>query len=170
MHNFWDGGLARDPLGENLQSLGIYESVPQTELNAHKVRAYTFDTNWRWLSNHLGCCMLVGWSRDQIVQLVRAITGWQTNVWEVLKVAERGVTIARVFNMREGFTRADDALPPRMAAPHLSGTLNEKPVSPEILDAAVTTFYGMMGWDPETGEPTKAKLNELDIAWVGESS
>jgi len=56
------------------------------------------------------------------------------------------------------------------ATPHLSGTLNEKPVSPEILDAAVTTFCGMIRWDPETGKPTEVKLNELDIAWVGESS
>jgi len=24
----------------------------------------------------------------------------------------------------------------------------------------------MMGWDPETGKPTLAKLQELDIAWV----
>ena len=40
---------------------------------------------------------VVPWSRDQIVQLVRAITGWQTNVWELLKAAERGVMMARVF-------------------------------------------------------------------------
>jgi len=24
----------------------------------------------------------------------------------------------------------------------------------------------MMGWDPQTGAPTQAKLDELDIAWV----
>ena len=168
MHNFWDGGLANSPLGEDLQGLGIYESVPQTELNAHKVRAYTFMVNWRWLSNHMSRCMFIPWTRDQIVQLVRTITGWQVNEWELMKVAERGVTMARAFNMREGFTRADDVLPPRMATPHVSGSLNEKPVDPEVLDENLTLFYGMMGWDTQTGEPTEAKLHELDIAWVAD--
>jgi aldehyde:ferredoxin oxidoreductase len=168
MHNFWDGGLAKEPLGEGLQGLGLYVAVPQTVLNPHKVRAYTISTNWRWLSNHISVCMFIPWSRDQVIQLVRAITGWEVNVWELIKVAERGVTMARAYNVREGFTRADDVLPARIATPHLSGSLNEEPVAPEVLDAALTTFYGMMGWDPQTGVPTEAKLHELDIGWVGE--
>jgi aldehyde:ferredoxin oxidoreductase len=55
-----------------------------------------------------------------------------------------------------------------MATAHKSGSLNEKPITPESLQSAVSTYYRMMGWDPETGEPTKAKLDELDIAWVKE--
>jgi len=30
----------------------------------------------------------------------------------------------------------------------------------------VTTFYSMMGWDSQTGKPTLAKLQELDIEWT----
>ena len=168
MHNFWDGGLAREPLSEGLQSLGIYRSVPQTELNANKVRAYTVVTNWTWLDNHLCCCAFIPWTRDQKVALVRAITGWETNVWELLKVAERGVTMARAFNLREGFTRADDALPPRMNTLFVSGSINEKPINPKVLDENLTTFYGMMGWDTRTGVPTLPKLQELDIEWVAD--
>jgi aldehyde:ferredoxin oxidoreductase len=168
MHNIWEGGLVKAPLGQGLQSLGLYEPVPRTELNAHKIRAYIYLTNWAWVSNHIGHCAFVPWSREQIVQLIQAITGWQTNIWELLKVAERGVTLARVFNLREGLTRADDVLPARMNTPFVNGTLNEKPVDPEALDAAVRIFYGMMGWDPETGEPTEARLQELDIAWARE--
>jgi aldehyde:ferredoxin oxidoreductase len=168
MHNIWEGGLANESPGEFFTSLGLYESLPRTELNAQKVRAYTYYTNWTWVDNHIGLCMFVPWSRDEVVQLMRAITGWETNIWELLKAAERGVTLARLFNLREGLTRADDVLPPRMNTPHLSGTLNEKPLDPEVLDEALSTFYGMMGWDPQTGEPTGARLQELDIAWVQE--
>jgi aldehyde:ferredoxin oxidoreductase len=169
MHNMWDGGLANDPVGEGLQSLGIYVSVPETELNEHKVRAYMFSVNLRWVHNGIGCCMFIPWSRDQLVELIRAITGWETNVWELMKAGERCVTMARAFNMREGWTRADDVLPARMAEPHVSKTINEKPIMPEVLDAAITAFYSMMGWDPETGQPSEAKLHELDIAWVREA-
>jgi len=166
MHNFWDGGLARDPVGEGFQSLGIYTAVPETELNADKVRAYTFNVNLRWVHNEIGCCMFIPWSRDQLVEIIRAITGWQTNLWELMRAGERCVTLARAFNMREGMTRADDVLPPRMQVPHVTRSLNEKPVMPEVLDEAVTLFYGMMGWDPDTGLPTAARLHELDIGWV----
>ncbi|HHX44326.1 MAG TPA: aldehyde ferredoxin oxidoreductase, partial [Chloroflexi bacterium] len=81
---------------------------------------------------------------------------------------ERGVTLARVFNLREGLTRKDDVLPPRMRMPHKSGTVNEKPVDPEVLDENLSVYYGMMGWDPETGVPTLAKLQDLDIEWAAE--
>ncbi len=168
VHNFWDGGMEKEPVGEGMQGFGVYEAMPQTELNAGKVRAYIYGTNWSWVPNHLGSCCFIPWKRDQMVQLVRAITGWETNVWELMKTAERGVTMARAFNMREGFTRADDVLPLRMRVPHKSGTVNEKPVDPEVLDENLTTFYAMMGWDPETGVPTLAKLQELDVAWVAD--
>jgi len=168
MHNFWDGSQANHPVGEGLQQLGVYDSVPQTELNAAKVRAVMVTSNWQWVHNHLGHCMFIPWSRDQIVEIVRAITGWETNIYELLKVAERGVTMARAFNMREGLSRADDRLPGRMNTYFASGQVNEEPIDPEVLEEHVSMFYGMMGWDPETGAPTLGKLRELDIEWVQE--
>jgi aldehyde:ferredoxin oxidoreductase len=168
MHNFWDGAQANDPVGEGLQGLGVYESAAQTEYTTAKVRAYTVTSNWQWVHNHLGNCMFIPWSNDQIIDLVRGMTGWQTNLYELLKAGERGVTMARAFNMREGLGRKDDVLPPRMNTPHKSGVVNEKPIDPEVLDEQVTKFYGMMGWDPETGKPTLGKLQDLDIEWVAD--
>jgi aldehyde:ferredoxin oxidoreductase len=168
VHNFWDGGMEKEPLTEDWQAVGVFEAVPQTELNATKVRAFTHVVNGAWLANHLGLCNFVPWTDDQVIQLVRTITGWQVNRFELLKVCERGVTLARVFNLREGLTRKDDVLPPRMRMPHKSGTVNEKPVDPEVLDENLSVYYGMMGWDPETGVPTLAKLQDLDIEWAAE--
>ncbi len=166
MHNIWDEGFAQDPVGERAYSVGVYEPIPATVLNPAKVRAYVNTANWTWVGNSLGLCAFVPWSDDEIVAMVRAITGWKVSKWELLKVGERGVTMARLFNLREGLTRADDTLPARMNTYHVSGTLNEKPVTPEVLDEAITLFYGMMGWDPQTGVPTEGKLHELDIAWA----
>ncbi len=166
MHNVWDEGFARDPVGEGAYNVGVYEPIPPTVLNAAKVRAYTNTANWTWLKNSLGLCAFIPWSDDQVIEIVRAITGWKVSKWELAKVGERGVTMARLFNLREGLTRADDTLPARMSNYHVTATLNEKPVMPEVLDEAVTLFYGMMGWDPQTGVPTDGKLHELDIAWA----
>jgi aldehyde:ferredoxin oxidoreductase len=170
IHNMWDDSLANDPLGESWQSLGIYVPVPTTELDAHKVRAYKVTADWRWFRNSVGCCGFLPWSQDQYIQIVRAVTGWETNLYEALQWGERGITLARVFNMREGLSRADDVLPPRTRVPHVSGSLNEVPIDPEVLDEAVGLYYGMMGWDSATGAPTPAKLHELDVAWAGEGA
>ena len=57
-------------------------------------------------------------------------------------------------------------MPARIAEPHVSGSLNEKPIKPKDLDEALTMFYGMMGWDTRTGKPTDVKLQELDLEWL----
>ena len=167
MHNFWDNGMANDPVGEGLRGFGVYKAVPMTELNAEKIRAYKYASNWSWLGNSLGMCAFIPWSGQQLVDLVSGATGWTTNLWELMRAGERGVTLARIFNMREGKTRADDTLPHRlMNQGHLKGKVNEKPISKEELSNALTIFYGMMGWDQKTGRPLDITLDELDVAWA----
>jgi aldehyde:ferredoxin oxidoreductase len=166
MHNIWDEGLARDTLGESWKTMGVYTPVPATELNAAKVHAYIATANAKWLDNALGLCNFVPWTTDQKVEMVRAITGWETNLFELFTAGERHVTMMRLFNMRSGWTRANDTLPERVSEPHVSGSVTEVPVTSEELDEAVTQFYAMMGWDSETGTPTAAKLQELELAWA----
>lgn len=167
-HNMWDDGLAKEDLADTFTELGLYDPVPTTNLDPAKVRAYKFMSNWQWVVNQLGMCMFIPWKREQIVKIVGAVTGWHTNLFDLMMSGERGVTMARAFNMREGLTRADDILPERMSEHHKSKTLNEKPITPEQLQQALTTFYGMMGWDPDTGEPTRVRLQELDVGWIAE--
>jgi len=168
-HNYWDEGQEKDPLGTKLLQLGIYQQAKRTELNPAKVWAYTATANWEWTNNMLGHCMFVPWTRDQMVALVRAITGWETNLHELLLAGERCVTMARAFNLREGLTRADDMLPPRMWEPFKTQRLNERPIDSAELDEAISLFYGMMGWDTERGVPQPAALHRLDIGWVAEA-
>ena len=149
--------------------MGIYQQAQRTELNPAKVWAYTATADWEWTNNMLGHCMFVPWTRDQMVALVRAITGWETNLHELLLAGERCVTMARAFNLREGLTRADDMLPPRMWEPFKTQRLNERPIDPAELDEAISLFYGMMGWDTERGVPQPAALHRLDIGWVAEA-
>jgi aldehyde:ferredoxin oxidoreductase len=76
--------------------------------------------------------------------------------------------MARAFNVRQGFTPADDRLPPRMAEP-LGPDGPGEPIKPRDVEAAVKLYYEMMGWNAATGEPRVAKLYELDIGWVAET-
>lgn len=166
MHNVWDGGLLNEPVGGDWQAWGLYDAMPMNELGPAKVRAYVRGSAWAWLDNHLGMCMFVPWSVEHTVGLVRAITGWKTHAFELQLAAQRGITLARIFNLREGLSRADDRLPPRLGEPFRTPSSFEKPVDPTALEEALSLYYGMMGWDPQTGAPGLAKLHELDIAWA----
>jgi aldehyde:ferredoxin oxidoreductase len=86
---------------------------------------------------------------------------------ELVKVTERTLTLARIFNCREGFTREDDWLPPRFFQPQTSGVLSKTRVNPDELRKAINTYYEMMGWD-QNGIPTDGTLYRLSIGWASQ--
>ena len=112
---------------------------------------------------------LAGVVRDRL-EIVRAITGWNTSLWELMKAGERIATMARVYNLREGLTADDDRLPERFFTPPTAGPLHEDGVAidPHALEKAKHLYYQMMGWDRDTGVPHHWKLEELDIGWTVE--
>lgn len=63
--------------------------------------------------------------------------------------------MARMFNVREGFTVQDDVLPDRFFQPMEGGTLKGKNIDKEQFLRTTETYYEMMGWDPETGIPRR---------------
>jgi len=78
---------------------------------------------------------------------------------EMVTTAHRGLTLARLFNLREGFGRADDRLPPRFSDPlpkHAGLTRDQQ-------DKIVTDYYVEQGWDPATGVPTAETIRALEL-------
>jgi len=114
-------------------------------------------------------CQFVPWTVSQHAEIVRALTGWYYTVHEAVQLGERIATLGRIFNLREGLTTADDTLPKRMFKPTQRGALKDGGVDPAKMRDAIRMFYGVMGWDEETGIPTRAKLGELAIGWAAES-
>ena len=102
---------------------------------------------------------------DKLVEYVNAATGWDTSLYELLKVGERANTMMRLFNLREGFTEKEDALPERFTSSPPDSPLKGIGVDPEKLAGARKVYYQMLGWD-ESGVPTYGKLVELNIEWA----
>ncbi len=166
VHNIHDTFLYPQ-LPKSYNSLGILEAVPTEDFGPKKVRLYKYVGDWRTLNNFLVMCLFTPWSVIQKVEIVRCVTGWNTTAFELMKVVERGNTLARIFNIREGFTEKDDWLPPRFFKPKTSGALSKTAVNPEALQKAKTLYYDMMGWTAQ-GVPKQSKLEELDIAWAAD--
>jgi aldehyde:ferredoxin oxidoreductase len=157
--------------GHALEPLGLSEPVSRLELSPGKVRAYYYASNWWTMCSSVGICILAAAPVDilgitQVTSLVRALTGWDTSLWELMKVAERGKALARVVNCREGFTPKDDVLPARLHEAFSDGPLKGVRVEPDTFTKARRLYYQMEGWDPETGWPTFAKLAELGAEWA----
>ena len=84
---------------------------------------------------------------------------------ELVQVAERTLALARIFNLKAGFTAEDDWLQPRFFQPQTSWALSETSVNLVELRAAIKTYYERMGWNQE-GVPTVGTLNRLSIGWA----
>jgi aldehyde:ferredoxin oxidoreductase len=154
-----------------LRPLGIFEPVDVFDLGPQKVRIFVYLQQYWNLLNSLGVCMFTAkpfgpQTLNGIVDYVRAVTGWETSLFDLLKVGERHANMARIFNFREGLTARDDTLPDRFFRPMEGGTLKGKRIDREEFSRAIEIYYEMMGWDTETGVPKKTKLSELDLDWL----
>ena len=96
------------------------------------------------------------------MELLKAVTGWDTGMVEILRVAERIVTLMRLFNIREGFTAADDVLPERYFQPKTDGVLANINIDRKKYEKARQYYYILMGWD-SNGIPLPEKVDELYI-------
>jgi aldehyde:ferredoxin oxidoreductase len=164
-HNLHDIWTAIERGIDSVKPFGIIEPVPLEDMGPRKVRLLRYRLNWQHLKDCLHMCHFLPWTPKEIVNLVGAVTGWETSVLELGKVGERAINLTRVFNIREGFTREDDTLPERFYLPHTSGALSKTAVNRDELEKAVQTYYGMVGWSDE-GVPTFEKLEDLDIGWA----
>ncbi len=151
------------PFFDRVKPLGILEPLPADDLGPRKVSLFR---DVRFVSIALDClglCQFVPYNPEQVVNILAAITGWQTSLVEILRAAERTLTMARLFNIREGFSAADDKLPNRFFQPKRNGVLSNRFYDPKELEKAKSYYYTIMGWDAKTGIPTPEKLEELGI-------
>jgi aldehyde:ferredoxin oxidoreductase len=155
----------------DLAPTGIIDPVPAEDISGAKVRLFVY-LQYIWgLHDVLDWCIFTtvpefrAMSLNQMVEIIHAITGWNTSLFELLKTGERGVSMARAFNYRHGFSSKDDRLPERFFEPMRGGTLKGHSIDKDQFQEALGLYYGMMGWDAD-GRPTRAKLEELGVGWI----
>ena len=101
---------------------------------------------------------------ENTASLMEAVTGLIYKPEEVVQVGERINNLARAFNVREGFGRADDTFPERlMTEPLQSGASKGHLISKDDLKVMLDEYYTLRGWDLNTGIPTRDKLVELGL-------
>ena len=166
VHNIHDTMFTTEVGMETVRPFGILEPLPADDLSPSKVRLMKVYTDFSLLKNMVGMCLFLPYGPNDVVDIVKAVTGWDTSLFELMKAAERGMAMARAFNARERFTAKDDYLPDRFFEPFASGPLKGVAQKRHEFRAALQTYYQMAGWDPDIGAPTRAKYQDLDLDWV----
>jgi aldehyde:ferredoxin oxidoreductase len=99
-------------------------------------------------------------AEEFFARILTSVTGVNYTADDLMRVGERVWNLERLYNLREGFTSADDTLPERLlnepvaAGPSAGYTVRLAPMLSE--------YYEFRGWDVN-GIPTMAKLKELGL-------
>jgi len=109
---------------------------------------------------------------EDLAKYYTLATGISMTAEELRLAGERINNLGRLFNIREGFTRKDDHLPPKvMSTPIPDDTVSKGSyITQEELDFMLDDYYAARGWTRE-GIPTLEKLRELgleDLAYIVE--
>ena len=97
---------------------------------------------------------------EYFARTLSAVTGMSVTANDLMRVGERVWNLERLYNLREGFTRADDTLPDRLLnepvaeGPGAGFTVNLEPMLEE--------YYQFRNWDTD-GVPTLGKLEDLAL-------
>jgi aldehyde:ferredoxin oxidoreductase len=97
-----------------------------------------------------------------------AATGQSFTEADLAEAAKRTITLERAYNAREGMRRLDDYpfflwWEKKHGTAHPLYTATEAPFTVDLYDRILDEWYGMRGYDLETGVPTKAELHDRGL-------
>ncbi len=94
---------------------------------------------------------LIHW--EQLIEILYLLTGNRYSLADLHSFASRIQTLTRLFNYREGATRADDLLPRRLVTEAIND--GENLISQEELEHMLQDYYLLHGWDQNGVPPLK---------------
>jgi aldehyde:ferredoxin oxidoreductase len=152
---------------ESVKALGILEPMDPLNLDSRKVTNVVYLWLLWSLMNHLGMCYFVFAPRSffpihLLPDLVKSGTGWNTSMWELMKMGERGLTGARLINVKLGLDDNEDVIPQRLFEKIPEGPLAGKSVPEKEFYEARRLYYSLLGWN-EHGVPEEDKILELGL-------
>jgi aldehyde:ferredoxin oxidoreductase len=159
---------------DRLKLIGLGSPQPAYSLTEEKVRfAYETEVFYSMMDSLELCQFVFGptwtlYGPAETVEMIRAVTGWDVTVDELMEVGKRRLDLFRTFNAREGFGRKDDKLPKKFfKALNGTGPTAGFALTHEEVDSAIDHYYKLAGWTSD-GVPTRATLKKHDIEWAAE--
>jgi aldehyde:ferredoxin oxidoreductase len=155
---------------KSLEPLGRLDTIKPLDIDYDKVRYFSLGQKAWGINNCLCLCNFCSvpihaMTFRRLVEAVEAITGWNTSLFEIIKVVDRSNVMSRIFNNREGFSPKDDRVIRRWHEGFDKGPMKGKRIDEKAFQDAIELYYELSGWDKE-GRPTRGKLVELNLEWL----
>lgn len=115
--------------------------------------------NFRALTNSAVMCNFYPADGDQLLKLLRLVTGWDMDIEELVQTGERIFTMMRLLNLKLGYDTKNEGLPLLVLKPLEGATEGHVP----DIETQLQTWYKYRGWDRKTGRPPKDKLEKLGL-------
>ncbi len=131
-------------------------------LGPEKMELFYHEVNWQHFQDCAITCMFYPYDYTHLAQAISGVTGHAYGLADILAVGERAQNLARLFNLREGLTAADDRLPKRVMQAFTEGPLAGAEITEEAFHQARQTWYARMGWTAD-GVPTAERLTALGL-------
>jgi aldehyde:ferredoxin oxidoreductase len=166
-------GLAVNARGADHNRSGAYEADLSDAVDrvnggaAHARAAVGTEDRAALMDSLILCKFLRGAFAEPLAEwaaLLAAVTGWDVDAAELSRTARRIVLAKRLYNLREGWTRADDTLPERFLSEPLElASGRPAALTAERLDAMIEVYYRERGLDG-AGIPDERTLAELGLS------
>jgi aldehyde:ferredoxin oxidoreductase len=158
---------------KSAQALGVKQTQPARSFSDEKMEHFYIIEKWNSFEKVIGYCYFGPGPRsfihpDDVLESINVATDWDLTLDDLMLIGERATNLARVFNAREGFSRKDDVLPERLYQGLENGALKGESMPRDDFEHALTVLYGLKGWDPETGIPTRKRLEKLSLGWAAD--
>jgi len=140
-------------------------SDPPSKSALDKVEGFVNSQDRTAVLDSTGLCMFMEIKWKDLVQILNLVTGWKLTSARCLKIGERIHTLARAFNVRDGFSRKDDKLPPRLMnepTPKGPPAGYKAFISNEDFEKCLDKYYSLRDWD-RNGKPTNETLLRLNL-------
>jgi aldehyde:ferredoxin oxidoreductase len=166
MMNMHDTAFVRD--GRSLQRVNSaldkpIGGVPRDVLDESKMQIFYHELNWQHFQDCALICQFYCYDYDHLAEALSGVSGLEYGIHDILAVGARAQALARLFNLREGLTAADDRLPRRVMQAFDEGPIEGSGIREEDFDWFKRRFYERMGWDLDTGKPTDECLQALEL-------
>ena len=164
------GTMETGPMGnmaqDTLQAIGV-AGVPN-QFSAEEVSTFNAKTKGAMLfEDSLGVCRFNTLTDvPHLTEALNAVTGWDMDIQEAMRVGVRAVNLLRVFNIRHGIDPEQDQPSMRYGSMPLDGPAAGVSAL-AVWDEMLSNYYQLLGWD-ERGVPKPETLEALGLDHVAD--
>jgi aldehyde:ferredoxin oxidoreductase len=142
----------------------VADLPPFTDIFSHE-EVSTFNGKFngiRQFDDCLGTCRYAAPDPKLVVQCVNAVTGWSLSLEDAFTIGRRVINQLRMFNFSHGMKKEQERPSKRYGSIPVDGPSVGRNIMDQW-DRMAENYYGLMGWDVNTGKPLAETLKRLGL-------